>query len=350
MARQEFKQFNTIAGLSESRRLPRAGKIRLGIKAKSKKGTEYPKDVDYFVCSDEVKKIYGEQPKILDVMMPMEDTGFVFPQSYKRYKGNQLLVCKGNGIEGVEWNGKEQKEVPCPCPYLDSEKRECQRRASLMVILPRITLAGVYQIDTGSVNNILNINSDLDYIRGMLGKISWIHLKLHRTQEEIHFEGKKVKKHLLHLRFDGRPETVARIRGGAIPAFGVSSKQPPSLPDKAPAEPDQPMEMERLETVGKEDIEPAPPPPVVEEQKQLPPPPAKSGRKMHLAQKDFLNNQLKAVVDEDDYLRVVDVVEDKNSTFEEAVNLITELTKKYDSQLTRLAREEQTTGDDSTPF
>jgi len=336
MARQEFKQFNTIAGLSESRRLPRIGKIRLGIKAKSKKGTEYPKDVDYFVCPDEVKKIYGGQPKILDVMMPMEDTGFVFPQSYKRYKGNQLLVCKGNGIEGVELNGKEQKEVLCPCPYLDSEKRECQRRASLMVILPRITLAGVYQIDTGSVNNILNINSDLDYIRGMLGKISWIHLKLHRTQEEIHFEGKKVKKHLLHLRFDGRPETVARIRGGAIPAFGVPSKQPPTL-----LEPDQPMEMERMEDGVKANIEPAPPPPVIEEQKQLPPPPAKSGKKIHLGQRDFLNEQLKSVVDEDDNVRINEIVDNENATFAAAANLITELTRKYDSDLIKLARREE---------
>ena len=39
-----MKRLHGIAGLSEARRLPRLGKIRLGIKLKSAKGTEYPAD------------------------------------------------------------------------------------------------------------------------------------------------------------------------------------------------------------------------------------------------------------------------------------------------------------------
>ena len=56
-------QFTKIKGLSDKRRLPRLGKIRLGVKAISQKsGKEYPKETDYFVCPPEVQAVYGEKP------------------------------------------------------------------------------------------------------------------------------------------------------------------------------------------------------------------------------------------------------------------------------------------------
>jgi len=58
-----------IKGLSEQLRLPRRGKIRLGEKKKSEKtGKTYPISLDYFVVPDEVKKVYGEKPRKLDIM------------------------------------------------------------------------------------------------------------------------------------------------------------------------------------------------------------------------------------------------------------------------------------------
>jgi len=63
-----------IKGLSEQRRLPRIGKIRLGVKKKSPRtGAEYPVATDYFVCPTEVQAVYGEKPKRLDVIIPLED-------------------------------------------------------------------------------------------------------------------------------------------------------------------------------------------------------------------------------------------------------------------------------------
>ena len=40
-----------IAGLTDKPRMPRQGKIRLGIKKMSASGKEYPSAVDYFVCN-----------------------------------------------------------------------------------------------------------------------------------------------------------------------------------------------------------------------------------------------------------------------------------------------------------
>ena len=64
----------SIKGVSDIRRLPRLGKIRLGIKeTSSKTGNEYPKSVDYFVCPLEVQAVYGEKPRMLDIVFPAED-------------------------------------------------------------------------------------------------------------------------------------------------------------------------------------------------------------------------------------------------------------------------------------
>ena len=52
-----------IKGISEIVRLPRLGKIRLGIKEEGADGKLYPTPTDYFVCPDEVKKVFGEKPK-----------------------------------------------------------------------------------------------------------------------------------------------------------------------------------------------------------------------------------------------------------------------------------------------
>ncbi len=80
------------------------------------------------------------------------------------------------------------------------------------------------------------------------------------------------------------------------------------------------------------------PPPYTEEQT---PEANGNGKKMHLGQKDFLNEQLKSVVDEDDNVRINEIVDNENATFAEAANLITELTEKYDSELIALARGEE---------
>jgi len=58
MSNDVFRQkFTRIKGLSSIRRLPRLGKIRLGIKKVTAKGKEYPSETDYFVCPAEVCRV-----------------------------------------------------------------------------------------------------------------------------------------------------------------------------------------------------------------------------------------------------------------------------------------------------
>ncbi len=49
------------------------GKIRLGIKKRRDNGDTYAVLTNYFVCPDEVKKVFGEKPKELQIMFLTED-------------------------------------------------------------------------------------------------------------------------------------------------------------------------------------------------------------------------------------------------------------------------------------
>jgi hypothetical protein len=184
-----------IQGLSERRRLPRAGIIRLGKKQKNSKGTEYPVETDYFIVPDAVKEVYGEKPKELLIMFPVEDENMFFQQWYKCY-GKGILLCRGDGETGHYWDFDEggTKTKPCPCEKLEQGK--CKPIGILQFLLPEVEGAvGVYQISTGSKNSIIDINSGIDMVRKVAGRIALIPLRLKREPMETQrIEGKEIKK------------------------------------------------------------------------------------------------------------------------------------------------------------
>ncbi|MFC2010564.1 hypothetical protein ACFLUL_03170, partial [Chloroflexota bacterium] len=86
-----------IKGVSEVTRLPRLGKIRLGIKEAGADGILYPTPTDYFVCPDEVKKVFDEKPKELRIMFPTDDETQWASQYLRCYSENRSLICRGDG-------------------------------------------------------------------------------------------------------------------------------------------------------------------------------------------------------------------------------------------------------------
>ncbi len=176
-----------IKGISDQLRLPRRGKIRLGEKKLSKSGKEYPSSLDFFMVPPEVAEIYPDKPRKLDIMIPMEDTESFFPQYFKRYGSSAGLVCKGDGETATLMEEDSMKEIECQgqeCQHY--QDKECRRVGNLQVILPKVKGLGVYQIDTSSRNSIVNLNSGLKMLRGMLGRISWIPLVLEVKMQEAH--------------------------------------------------------------------------------------------------------------------------------------------------------------------
>ena len=217
-----------IKGISEIRRLPRVGVIRLGIKAKSSKGTEYPKAVDHFVCPEEVQKVFGEHPKSLDIVFPLDDVDDIFPQFYKRYGKSAGLKCKGDGeVASFVNKDGEFEEIEClgkGCKHY--EKKECKEVATLNFIIPKVKLDGIYQIHTSSFHSIVKLNSSLDYIRSMFGRISMLPFQLVLEETEIHPD-KKMKKtaYTMRLAFNaGEIMKSIQKRDGLLGAAGLGEK------------------------------------------------------------------------------------------------------------------------------
>jgi len=227
-----------IKGLSEIRRLPRLGKIRLGIKKKAKSGKEYPAEVDYFILDPqtpselendkligEFHTLYGEQPKSIKIMFPVAESDFYFPQFYKRYGSGSSLKCKGDGelasctmdefAKGLKIIGKDEMgltRVKCEgrdCPYYKG--RECSEVGVLQVLLPDLPGAGVWQVTTGSFHSIVNLNSCIDYIKAVCGRAHMLPLTLERRPQETTFEGKKATHFILHINMDCRLSDIQKF-------------------------------------------------------------------------------------------------------------------------------------------
>ena len=177
-------QISRVKGISDKRRLPRLGKIRLGVKVpvNGKPGKFYPKDVDYFVCPQEVIRVFGEKPQKLEIMFPLNELEAIFPQALTWYGASKGVKCKGDNE--VAYRHKDAcdgdchahtadmwHERTCPCDKLKSDtnpKGECSLRGHLLFMIPKVSMGGVYQLDTGSYNSTVDLNSGVDYIRQIL--------------------------------------------------------------------------------------------------------------------------------------------------------------------------------------
>jgi len=211
-----------IKNLTNIRRLPRLGKIQLGIKVKTNtpckckakavdknplkdcmlcKGTGFlhrPKEVDYFVLPKELQKLFDAQPKELPIMFPIENAEIFFQQWYKCY-GFNVLKCKGDGANAMTWDEKKEGmiTIACPCEKLDTGL--CRRVAILQFLLPDVPGAGVWQISTTSRNSIIDINSSIHYIRSICGRVRMIPLVLKREPIKTQRVEKGVQKSGLHF-------------------------------------------------------------------------------------------------------------------------------------------------------
>ncbi len=254
-----------IKGLSDRRRLPRLGKIHLGIKAVNPQGVEYPTAVDYFVVPDEVKEVYGAKPTSLDIMFPVDDEELVASQFYRAYSRSRGLVCKGDGenanrlidsstkapdTDGVVTGRlptKNTQEVEwvenITCPGTDCEyylNGACRILMNLMFMLPDVPGLGVWQLDTSSYNSIININSGLALVQNTFGRLTGIPLTLSLVPREVSLppDGRKKTVRVLQLR---STMTLRALMGQAHVAA-----EPVALPSPDDESPEQsPTEEER---------------------------------------------------------------------------------------------------------
>ncbi len=212
-----------IKGLSETRRLPRLGKIHLGIK-KTKvvngREVEYPSAVDYFVFPednplyDELIKVFEKKPKELRILIPLDDEERWASQYYRCYSRTRGLICKGDGETAIRMVDMRtgalanrdstevvMKEVPCQGRDCPDYEEQCREIMNLQFLLPEVPGLGVWQIDTSSINSIRNINSAAELVKRIYGRVSMIPLLLTIEPQEVQdSEGKKRIVKILNLR------------------------------------------------------------------------------------------------------------------------------------------------------
>lgn len=253
------QRITRIKGLSEKRRLPRLGKIRLGIKKKSAKtGAEYPAEVPYLVVPPEVQAVYGDKPTEIDVMLPLDDLDAVFPVSYKFYGSGKGLKCNGDGEMAYFANDttKETEERKCPCENLTNGK--CKQSGTLSVMLQKINVGGIYQITTSSFNSIVDLASGIDYVKALIGRVAMVPLKLKRVATETHHDEMKQTHYTLQLIMDANIDAINQLRGDTIRVLEHTSRI--ALPEPVNENP----ELDPVDIIVDEETPEAPMPPAEE--------------------------------------------------------------------------------------
>jgi len=200
-------------------RLQRLGKIRLGIKKKSKNsGKEYPAETDYFLCPPEVEEIFGVNPKVLRGMFPSNNPEEVYQEKLAMYGQTTGLKCQGNGVVAMRRTETgEWVERKCPCDFLkskDNPSGSCTPQAHLMVMLPEVKrgMWGYYQITTHSKYARGGILGSLKHMLAMIGRVGFVPITIYREAQDIAYEGKKKVHHILKFVPDLTTPQIAEMR------------------------------------------------------------------------------------------------------------------------------------------
>ena len=104
------------------------------------------------------------------------------------------------------------------------QSKKCKEVMNLQFLLPTIPGLGVWQLDTGSYHSIVTVNSALDLIKNVCGRVSMIPLRLTVEPKEVTVEGKKKNVHVLNVRCNATLSEIQRV--AALPASQVTLPPP----------------------------------------------------------------------------------------------------------------------------
>ena len=207
-----------IKGISDILRIPRVGKIHLGIKKTNATGKEYPTATDHFVVKEDdstsgqaaaaFRSVYGDKPKEISIAFPSDNPDDFFPQwlsSYRSINGRYELYCQGNGETASRVDGQGSRvAIPCmhkDCPiYVDGK---CKDLGRLQFFLPEVPGLGCWQLDSTSYHTMVNLNSSIAMIRAFTGgKIKMMPLTLRLVPKVVSPDGKPKTVFVLDLQIE----------------------------------------------------------------------------------------------------------------------------------------------------
>lgn len=278
-----------IKGISEVFRLPRVGKIHLGVKKQGAKG-EYPSPVPYFVvresdttpleAADAFKSIYGEEPTELHILFPTNDPEDWSGQYLRYYTASWGLTCKGDGelgqakwdVAAKTWASKQTKDWEyllidtCGENCQLYQGGRCKPVMRLSFLLRDVPGLGIWQVDTSSVHSMRNINGMVELVRRINGgRIAFFPFTLSRRQITVQPKGEKSKGvYILDLRPEGLL-TMAQAQAlmeskAALPAAMLPTPDEEEVPEELYPNGDKAEEVEPEEGLpddaGEDDLRP----------------------------------------------------------------------------------------------
>lgn len=174
--------------------LPRIGKIKIGKKAISKYGKEYPTSVDYFIPQGKYEKmftaVYGEKPQTIQIVFPSDDADAVCAEYYEYRNDKGELIAKGDGETFNVWNGRDYQTFNVT-EYPDIMQRIASKhpnqavregrdgwkvRLTLNFLIPLVRgIAGLWTFETnGSASTIPQVRDTFDAMLAERGKCAGI--------------------------------------------------------------------------------------------------------------------------------------------------------------------------------
>ena len=205
-----------IHGFSEPKRIPRIGKIYLGVKRENNGGKSFPSAVDYFVVradggntSEDAARafheVYGPEPREITIAFPSDHPENFMPQylaSYHGGGGRSELWCKGDGLKARRMDG-QGGYVEMDCLYQDCpiyQQKKCKPLTRLLFLLPNVEGIGVWELDTTSYFSAQNLGSSVQLIRQLTrGRIAMIPLQLRVIPQSVSPEGTMKTVYVLDL-------------------------------------------------------------------------------------------------------------------------------------------------------
>lgn len=186
---------------------------------------------------------FGEKPRELPIMFLTDDDP---EQWYKAYSKSRGLVCRGDGERAMalvdvetgdiathESKTTELREVPCnpkTCPV--HEKKQCHQVMNLQFYIRGTELLGVYQLDTGSFNSIINVNSSIAMLRTVAGRLAMIPMTIVVEPRDVQVEGRKKTVYVLQLHINmAEAQDAAQRRIGAPVVHALPSPETGQAPD-----------------------------------------------------------------------------------------------------------------------
>lgn len=191
-------------GIDVRPRVPRRGKIHLGEKGTTQQGKQYPKSLPHFRVPDEIKEFIGAEPTSLNVRFPYANPMDNVSYYFRRYGAGGICKCIGDGQTAMELGEDGQMhEIDClgeGCPMYTDPKPKCRKVAKLSVILPDVPGIGIWQIDTASINTVLDLLGQMALVQGQGVPVTGVPFILERIPKQVAPDGKAKTVHVLTLK------------------------------------------------------------------------------------------------------------------------------------------------------